>query len=142
MSSFGQERGHKHLGRTAAFVHLVSLVCMLALGCIWLWQPTTEPFQCRATNLMYGLVYSFVASQLIMAHMSKEPFEPSLWAIGAMAAGAINSRLRLVDPLLLTASLDLVVLIGMMHYVFTVINQVCEYLDIYCLTIKKRAVQE
>ncbi len=137
-----QERGHKHLGTTAASLHLVLLMCMLLLGCIWLWQSVDEPHLCRAQSLNFGLVYGLVACNMIMAHMCKEPFQPALWAIGAMAVGAVNARLQLVDRLLLTAGLDALVLLGFLHYVLSVIRQICDYLDIYCLTIKKRPVVE
>lgn len=80
-----------------------------------------------------------MASKLIMAHMCKEPFEPPLWAIFGMALGAANSRLRLLDPLTVTLVLDAVVLTGYLHYVLSAINQICDFLGINCLTLKRPA---
>ncbi len=111
---------------------------LLALGCIWLWQPCEEQWLCRLETVNWGLTYAFVASQLIMAHMCKEPFEPAMWAIGQMALGAVNRRLHVVDPLALTAGLTALVLLGYLHYVLVVIGQICDFLDINCLTIKKK----
>lgn len=132
-----KEAGHKQLGPTAAWLHFVSITSFLALSAIWLWAPTTTPYLCRAQNINIGIVYALTASRLIMAHMCKEPFEPPMWAILGMAAVAANSRLRIVDPLALTVAFDVVALIGYLHYVLSVINQICGFLGINCLTIKR-----
>lgn len=134
-----QEAGHKQLGSKAAFSHFVSLTAQLALSAVWLYGATDTPYLCRAENIQVGIVYALTASQLIMAHMCKEPFQPSLWAIFGMAAAAANSRLRFVDPLRLTVALDVVMLFGYLHYVISVINQICGFLGIHCLTLKRQA---
>lgn len=136
-----QERGNKQLGRNAAFLHFVALTAMIGVSTTWLWQPTGgEPYLCRAENMLVGIVYALAASQLIMAHMSKEPFRPPIWAIFLMAVAAINAQLKLMDPLLFTLGLFAIVFVGYLHYVFVVIGQICEYLDINCLTIKHPVV--
>lgn len=48
------------------------------------------PWQCRLEQESFGVVFALTASQLIMAHMCKEPFEPPLWAIGCLALAAAN----------------------------------------------------
>lgn len=132
-----QEAGHKQLGSRAAGLHVVAIICQLAISSAWLWQPTTEPFLCRAQNINVGVTYALTASSLIMAHMCKEPFIPPLWAIMGLALGAVNSRLRWLDPLGLTLALDVVVFAGYLHYVFSVINQICDFLGIRCLSLQR-----
>ena len=134
-----QEAGHKQLGVKAAWAHFIAITAQLALSAVWLWGETSTPYLCRAQNVSIGLVYALMASQLIMAHMCKEPFKPPLWAIFGMAAAAANSRWRRVDPLLLTSALDVVFLLGYLHYVVSVINQICGFLGINCLTLKRPA---
>lgn len=104
--------------------HFVILTMLLALGAIWLWAPCAEPWQCRLQSANFGITYAFVASQLIMAHMCKEPFEPHVWLVLQLALGAVNAWLQLVDPVLLAGVLCGLVLAAYLHYVLTVIGQV------------------
>lgn len=134
-----KEAGHKQLGPKAAWAHFIAITAQLALSTMWLWGATGTPYLCRAQNASVGVVYALMASQLIMAHMCKEPFRPPLWAIFGMAAGAANSRLQLVDPLQLTVALGVVFVLGYLHYVISVINQICGFLGINCLTLKRPA---
>ena len=50
---------------------------------------------------------------------------------------AANGRLRLYDPLTVTAAWNVVVLAGYLHYVLSVISQICYFLGIRCLSLKK-----
>lgn len=134
-----KERGHKQLGQGSAAAHLVLMVAMVALGGLWLWQPTDQLYLCRAENIGVGIAYALFASTLIMAHMCKEPFQPPMWALVVMGLGIMNKVLHVVDPLQLTICLDVLLLAGYLHYVVVVINQICEHLDINCLTIKPKA---
>lgn len=86
-----------------------------------------------------GITYALFASQLIVAHMCKEPFSPPLWAMFTMAVAIINKVLGIVDPLQFTLAVDVLLLFGYLHYVVVVINQICGHLGIYCLTIKPKA---
>jgi len=132
-----KEAGHKQLGLRAAALHFTTIVCLLGISTAWLWAHTDTPYLCRAQNINVGLVYALTASQLIMAHMCKEPFIPPLWAIGSMAAAAANSRLHVYDPLTVTLVLDAIMLVGYLHYVLSVINQICGFLGIRCLSLQR-----
>ena len=134
-----QEIGHKQLGVRAAWLHWLALMCQLGINTVWLWAPCDTPHLCRAQNLNIGIAYALTASSLIMAHMCKEPFQPPLWAIMALALGAVNSQLRVFDPLPFTAALGAVVFIGYIHYVLSVINQICDFLGIRCLSLQRPA---
>lgn len=72
-----------------------------------------------------------------MAHMTKEPFTPFAWAFTLLAAGSFNSHARLVDGGLAAAALVGTAALGYTHYVTSVIAQVCEFLNIRCLSIKQ-----
>jgi ethanolaminephosphotransferase len=133
-----QERGHKQLAKGAAAAHFVIIVTQLVLGCMWLWRPCDQLYLCRAQNAGFGIAYALMASQLIMAHMCKEPFQAPLWAIACLALGNLNKLLHWYDPLTVTLALDAALLAGYLHYVLVVISQICEHLDIYCLTVKRK----
>ena len=134
-----QERGHKQLDGTSAVVHFILLMVQLALGCITLWpENCTAVYCCRALNLLFGVTYALVASQLIMAHMCKEPFNVPMWTMGFLSAAALNGKLQIVDQAMLAYVLCGVTLVLYLHWVVSVIGQICGYLDISCLSIKKK----
>lgn len=134
-----QERGHKQLGQNSAAAHLALMISLVALCGLWLGQPCDQLYLCRAQNIGVGIAYALFASQLIMAHMCKEPFDAPVWVLLLMAAGILNKVLGLYDPLQVTIGIDVLLLAGYLHYVVVVINQICEHLDINCLTIKPKA---
>ena len=70
-----------------------------------------------------------------MAHMAKEPFELAWWPICAMAATLVNNRIQLVPPLPFAAFVLAVILVGYLHYVVSLVAEICTYLGIACLTI-------
>jgi ethanolaminephosphotransferase len=118
---------------------------LVGTGCCWLFQPCADtPLLCRLQNAGFGLVYALFASQLIMAHMAKEPFAPNMRVLLLMAVCALNRYLHVVDPWPLTCVIVGGVLLAYLHYVVVVINQICEHLDIPCLTIrpKKKAAAQ
>jgi len=137
-----QERGNKQLAKGSAAAHFVLICATLVLGTVWLWEPCSQPFVCRAQSFGFGVVYALFASQLIMAHMCKEPFQAPLWALLTMTVGVLNKVLKVYDPLMVTLAVDGVILFGYLHYVVVVINQICHHLDINCLTIKPKVVKQ
>jgi ethanolaminephosphotransferase len=96
------------------------------------------PFTCRLESIGVGIAYSLFASQLIMAHMCKEPFNAPGWAMVLVCGAVINKALGIVDIMGLTLAVDGILLIGYLHYVVVVIRQICAHLDIWCLTIKPK----
>lgn len=77
------------------------------------------------------------ATRLIMAHMSKEPFEVAGWALVAIALQIANQYVLWLDPVLVSYSVCAVVIVGYLHYVVCVINEICAFLQIPCLSVKK-----
>jgi hypothetical protein len=54
------------------------------------------------------------------------------------AAQLANAWLGLVDPFLMACAVNVVVVFGYLHYVVTVVGEICAFLDIPCLTIPKK----
>lgn len=160
-----RERGHKQLGRLAAAVHLLALLATLVAGAALVGDGNARfvPGLCRAQSALFSVAYAHVATRLIVAHMSKEPFEPGFGAtVLPMVLGVIVSHVPwIVDELVLRPlsatkigeSLPLslpesvgpaeatwfllgVATVAYLHYVVVVIRQICAYLDINCLSIK------
>ncbi|KAG2426862.1 hypothetical protein HYH02_014715 [Chlamydomonas schloesseri] len=134
------ERGHKELGNAARLTHLASGAALIFLGAVYLADNKLQPGQARLAGLLYGLVYAIVATQLIMDHMCKEPFRSPLLPLAVLTLAAANSVLQLVDTRATAATLTGAMVVYYLMYVTTIVNQVCAYLGIKCLTITpKRA---
>ena len=78
------------------------------------------------------------STRLIMAHMTKEPFSIALWPIVLMALGMANDRLQILDVTAVAWAILALMLAGYLHYVVSVIDQICGALNINCLTIKTK----
>ena len=76
------------------------------------------------------------STRLIMAHMTKEPFTIVLWPLVLLAAGIANDRMQLLPITAVAWAILSIMLAGYLHYVISVINQICAALNINCLTIK------
>ncbi|KAL6763528.1 CDP-Ethanolamine:DAG ethanolamine phosphotransferase [Haematococcus lacustris] len=162
-----QEQGHKQLGYGAAAMHLAYLALLTGLGSTWMaspvhdlmdnvrtlhanvggglgglgggaWATWLQAGVIRLPQATFGFVYATVALQLIVAHMAKEPFVPFSWALAVLALGSGNAVLRLVDPLPLNWLLLATTLVAFTHYATSVIDQICKYLGIKCLTISPK----
>jgi ethanolaminephosphotransferase len=81
-------------------------------------------------SVSYGLIYALVASNLIVAHMAKQPVPVSYWAYALLFLGAANSQLQVADSWTLTGVLMLIALLGYSHYVVNIINEICTHLGL------------
>uniref|UniRef100_A0A7S3QKN7 Ethanolaminephosphotransferase n=1 Tax=Dunaliella tertiolecta TaxID=3047 RepID=A0A7S3QKN7_DUNTE len=132
------ERGNKDIAWGSRIQQLLSLVGLLVLGAWWMAEDRKQLAlgQCRMASNTFGISYSLVASQLIMTHMAKEPFYPFPWAYLFVGMGALNSTLHIVNGWLCAAVLCAVTVAAYLHYVSTVVVQVCQHLNISCFVIK------
>jgi ethanolaminephosphotransferase len=128
-------RGHKKLGRRVATSHLLQFTLMFGLGAVVTSQHMTAPGQLRAVFACFGIIYALQATRLIMCHMCKEPFEIFWWPITLLVACVANTYLQVLDPALVAWAAVGIALAGYLHYVFSVIDQICGFLGISCLTI-------
>jgi hypothetical protein len=71
-----------------------------------------------------------------MAHMAKEPYTLTIWPVVLLAAYLVAARLHLLSPALLAWGLFVIVSAAYLQWVVAVVDQICNYLDINCLTIK------
>ncbi|CAD7701202.1 unnamed protein product [Ostreobium quekettii] len=132
-----QERGHKELGGGLAAWHLLFFLMLFLPAAMWLGAPTTAPGQCRAIFSSFGLTFALVSTQLIVAHMGKVAFEPAWWSMCLVFVGAANVHLQLFDGPALSFIIAATILCGYLHYVTSVVNEICQFLNIWCLWIKK-----
>ena len=75
------------------------------------------------------------ATHLIVSHMAKEPFELFWWPFTLLIVNLANSRLQLVNPALFAWACVGISLGAYLHYILSVIDQICGFLGIHCLTI-------
>ncbi len=76
------------------------------------------------------------ATKLIMDHMCKEPFEILWWPVVALVLLLANSRAQLLDTAITSWGFAAVMIVGYLYYITAVINEICGFLGIRCLTIK------
>ncbi|GAB4823532.1 hypothetical protein N2152v2_010578 [Parachlorella kessleri] len=132
------ERGYKTLGQGAAAVHLLQITVMFVLGTALVLLPAPAPGQGRVQVGTFGVLYAWQATRLIMAHMCKEPFVMAAWPLAAIAVQVANAWLHILDPLLVAYAVNVLVVFGYLHYVVTVVGEICAFLDIPCLTIRRK----
>ncbi|GMH39591.1 hypothetical protein BSKO_07489 [Bryopsis sp. KO-2023] len=133
-----KERGNKELGGRNAAWHLGCMLFVIGFGSLWVLEPPSSAGECRAAFTTFGTAYAYIATQLIVAHMSKIAFEPSPWAMGILFLGAVNTRLLIVNKLVFAFGALGVTAFGYMHYIVSIVRQICQFLDIWCLSIKAR----
>jgi ethanolaminephosphotransferase len=136
------ERGCKQLGTSAAAFHLFQVILFHAVGAALLFQNQSGmylPGMTRLSLATFGITYALQATRLIMAHMSKEPFTIALWPVVGQAVQAANLGVyRFADPVVVGWIVNIAVIVGYLHYVTNIISEVCDFLDINALTIKKK----
>lgn len=130
-----EDRGHKRLGRREALSHVAQLVMLFTLGAYVMSQDLIAPGQLRACFAIFGIVYALQATRLIMMHMCKEPFELFWWPITVIVLVIANDWLQAFNTNLVAWLAVGIVLAGYFHYVVAVIDQICSFLGINCLTI-------
>ena len=133
------ERGHKELGTLNAAKHLLYVLLFFALAYLYLMQPLgdsryTGRYLLEATSLCY----STIATQVILAHMAKDAYIPAVWPYILLAIGIVNSHVKLVQAEQMAVVLLAVVLIGYLHFVICVCNQMARHLGIQILVIEHK----
>jgi ethanolaminephosphotransferase len=112
--------------------------CLLVVTAL-LWLENSPPSAARSVMSTFGIVYAWEATQMIVAHMTKEPIVTTWWPTAMMALAYLNTHLAALDPALIPFLINIAVVAGYLHYVTSVVNEICAFLDINCLTIKHKA---
>lgn len=128
------------MGGLQAIFHLVMIITLLLAGGLWLAFSTPVYGQCRAALTTFGTAYAMLAAQLIFAHMAKMPYEPSLWLVGIVIAGTLNSALLFFPPFKFTIVALLTVVCAYLEYMSSIMTQICKHLNISCFTIDTKEV--
>jgi ethanolaminephosphotransferase len=133
-----REHGHKQLGKAAAAAHIAQLALFFALGAAMLGVAAPQQLgQARVANATFGILYALQATKLIMAHMSKEPYEVTAWPLVLLAVQVANHVVPFADAALLNYSVCAVSLVLYLHYVVSMVREICAFLCIPCLTVRK-----
>ena len=131
-----RERGHKELGTLNALKHLLYFVAFFALSFIFLLQPLgAGRYKGRMMLEVVSICYSIIATQVIIAHMAKEAYRPSVAPFLALALGIASWGFGVFPGDVTVYALAATVLAGYIHYVFNVVDQICGHLGIQCLVI-------
>lgn len=139
-----------------ALSELTFMVFLSLAAYFWLWSPYTHARKDHFIlfHMAVGLAFGKMATKIILAHLTKQPFP---YFSGLMIPLFVGSALFNLTPRIFT-SLDLSILhqaetiylwgflifavIGYANWIYHVINSFCTFLDINCLTIKKKTKKE
>lgn len=135
-----EEMGNKSLGRKHAALHLAQILSTGLCGAIIMSLPTVSRGQARVHFASFGITYALQATRSIMAHMSKEPFRIELWPLILITFQAVNHYVAWFDKVMVSYLVAALVLVGYLHYVISLIGEICSYLGINALTIRKVSV--
>ncbi|KAK9831091.1 hypothetical protein WJX74_003232 [Apatococcus lobatus] len=136
-----QEKGHKALGQEAAVSHAAQMAAFMGLGVWWLLEPMHHgPAQAHVMGGAFGLLYALEATKLVMDHMAKEPFEIFWWPLWLLGGLILNSKLHCINPALAAWLAATAAVAKYLQYVLSIIDQICQFLDINCLTIKHKTI--
>lgn len=131
-----QERGQKALGAKNALWHIAVLLTLISTGGFWIAHRTFARGECRAAFTTVGTAFSHTATELIVAHMAKMPFHPSVWPYLVLIAGALHAHWPVISTFNFALGALVLVVIPYMHYVMSIVNQICAFLNINCFTIQ------
>lgn len=131
-----QERGNKELGIAARVVQVAEKVALGATALVWL--QLSHSGSARNVLSTFGVMYAWEATQLIVAHMTKEPIVTTWWPTAIVALSAANAYVGVVEPGLVAVIVNGVIIVAYLRYGICVVGEICEALNINCLTIKHK----
>jgi len=130
-----EERGFKQLGYGAALSHLLQIL-WTCLGCgMVLMLPLVPPVHSRVVFEIFGINYALQATRMIMAHMSKEPFQIAVWPNLLIGFQILNHYLGFFDPIFVAYFVLVAIGCGYLFYISSIISEICDFLGISALTI-------
>lgn len=141
-----QARRAKGLAVAPVFLEWTSMFFFVGTLCAWLGSPHSHILPDNHLVLLC-LILSFVfgrmTTKIILAHLTRQPFPYWTMLLVPLGGGAILAWLPLIGLPPVSATVELgylwsYFLISMVVYfrwAFVVINAICDYLGIQCLTI-------
>eukprot|EP00210_Caulerpa_lentillifera_P004401 g4199.t1 len=135
-----KEKGEKRLGLWNACSHLMVIGIVLSAGFVWILM--SDQKQCRLVYTAYGTFFAPFATQLIVAHMAKTTFQPSWFCLFIFLVCTGNSVVPFLDPLLSAIVVCLVFNVLYFYRIYILVQQICKYLGIWCLIIKKNSLKD
>eukprot|EP00201_Polytomella_parva_P004679 CAMPEP_0175087118 /NCGR_PEP_ID=MMETSP0052_2-20121109/29649_1 /TAXON_ID=51329 ORGANISM="Polytomella parva, Strain SAG 63-3" /NCGR_SAMPLE_ID=MMETSP0052_2 /ASSEMBLY_ACC=CAM_ASM_000194 /LENGTH=298 /DNA_ID=CAMNT_0016359421 /DNA_START=221 /DNA_END=1117 /DNA_ORIENTATION=+ len=134
-----EEQGYKELGLASKIRHLMWIAILLGFGGYWTARDQSKmsnPVEARFISLAFGIIFAMVATKLIMDHMCKEPFRPTLWAFIILILSTVNVITGTVNVFLASQAAAAFCLVFYLTNITGIINDICRFLKINCLTIK------
>eukprot|EP01006_Ploeotia_vitrea_P011444 TRINITY_DN30431_c0_g1_i1.p1 TRINITY_DN30431_c0_g1~~TRINITY_DN30431_c0_g1_i1.p1 ORF type:complete len:488 (-),score=232.36 TRINITY_DN30431_c0_g1_i1:139-1602(-) len=130
------------VGLRIALWQQAQFLIVIALGMAWMFSPTALFYEYPRLMLsVMGLLFSYLVSRLIISSVTNMRF-PSWHALATpLPLFVINSFVRHVNGWAFCERVLLKWYVGIIavvyvHYVYNVVFEICDYLDIYCFSIK------
>lgn len=143
----------RHVSYQTALMRLMPMVILSVAAMVWLLSPFSRLRRGGHFPLFvltFGLVFGKMATKIIYAHLTKLPFPYYTGLALPLFAGAFLINLPAIIPAcsgLVTAKGELaflwiwflIAVVGYTNWSYHVVRSFCEYLDIYCFSIKARS---
>ncbi|KAL1922774.1 uncharacterized protein VTP21DRAFT_9150 [Calcarisporiella thermophila] len=145
-----KSRRHPDLSHFARFKGLIPFAFLAVVVVVWLnASPSILQDHFLPFALYYGLTLGYMVGAMILAYLMMAPFPLNNVLIWPLVAGATNANLPYllsVKPLF-AGRAELVYLYTCLiagfvlyfHFAISVINEICAFCDINCLTVKKKS---
>ncbi|KAJ0408743.1 hypothetical protein P43SY_001967 [Pythium insidiosum] len=140
------EAGHKQREKPVALFQLVPLSIILALGAMWISGPNADDYAKYPLVFLFahGIAFVLFSTRMIVSHMCKIPYTPQFRVIIPLMLLVLNSygpsielfSGPLLRPLVASVMYSLVISCVYLHYVVHVVNDICNFLNIYLFKIK------
>lgn len=127
-----------------ACLQLIPMALLSVAFASWMWSPNStiisDSLLACTFILNVGLVFGKMATKIILAHLLKRPFPYGTAILWPMILGSTCINLGYLLPYepLLVYSYFAFSLLAYCWWAVDTINRFCAYLDINCLTLKKR----
>jgi ethanolaminephosphotransferase len=141
-----QARRKDNLPILPVFLEWTPIVVFTAATCLWLFSPYSTLMPDNHLVLFcvtMSLVFGRMTTKIILAHLTRQPFPYWTVMLTPLIGGAILTNLPRIGFPALGSTLELWYLYGYLvfativyfRWAYLVINSICEFLGINCLTI-------
>jgi ethanolaminephosphotransferase len=142
------ELGNKHVSKPLAVSQLIPIAILLVLGSLWVAGPNAHDYASYPVVFLFaiGIGYVLFSTRMITSHMCKIPFSPQLRVIIPFGLVVFNSygpvfgliAAPIIRPMLASSLYVLFIVFVYLHFVMHVVNDICDYLNIYLFKIVKK----
>lgn len=125
---------------TRAIRQLLQFVILMFFGTLWVFSPSNVyEKHCRELIVIIGLSFAYLVSRMIIHHVSDMSYPliaPVLYLLPfASLHSVFLTQKQLIDETIVIHIVLVYVTFFYLHFVISVVTEICEFLNISCFTI-------